>query len=70
MSSALTREYAEGTSESKTSFDVQNLNNRKRDSETYQSIVSEGFYFGSAVLGRNLLRFCGFTVLGDLLRGF
>ena len=35
------------------------IKNRKRDSEDYQSFVSEEFYsvFG---FGRNFLRFCGF----------
>ena len=37
----LTREYAERTSESKTSLDVLKLNIRKRDSGAYQSFFSE-----------------------------
>jgi len=51
------REYAERTSESKTSLGK--LNNRKRDSEGYQSFVSEGFYFGFQ-FWTYFLRFCGF----------
>ena len=48
MISALTREYAERTSESNTSLGIKKLNNRKGqiDSETYQSFVSESFRFG------------------------
>ena len=44
MKSVLTKEYAERTSESKTSLDVEKF--RKRDSEDYQSSSSEGLYFG------------------------
>ena len=46
MSSALTREYAERTLQSKTSLDAKKLNNRKKDSEAYQRFLSEGFYLG------------------------
>ena len=54
--SAVTREYAERTSESKTSLGAWKLNKRKRDSEAYQIFVSESFIlvFG---FGRNLLQF-------------
>ena len=64
MSSALTREYPERISESKTSLDEQNLNDRKRDSEDYQSFVIEGFYFGFWFWAKFLAAFPFF------LRGF
>ena len=56
MSSVLTREYSERTSESKTSLDVYKLNDGKRDSEAgNQSFFSEAFYLISVFgFGRNL----------------
>ena len=58
MSSDLTRKYAERNSKCKISLDIWKLNNRKRDSETYQIFVSEGFYFD---FGRNLLQVLRFS---------
>ena len=49
MMSAVTREYAERTSESKTSLGAWKLNKRKRDSEAYQIFVSESFYISFRV---------------------
>ena len=57
MSSALTREYAERTSESKPSLDVENLNNRKRDSEANKALSVRAFI---SVLDKI---YCGFAVL-------
>ena len=56
MSSPLTREYAEKISQS---LEKRNLNNRKRDSEDYQSFVSDGFQFNFG-FERNVLQLCGF----------
>lgn len=64
MSSALTREYAERTAESKVSLHVENLNNRKRDSEATKALSVRAFtsVFG---FGENLLRLCSFAVFGN-----
>ena len=63
MSSALTREYAERTSESKPSLDVEKLNNRKRDSEatkglSVRAFISFAFRFWTKFIA--VLQFCGF----------
>ena len=67
MSSALTREYAERTAESKVSLHVKKLNNRKRDSEATKALSVRAFIsvFGFAVLGEFL---CGFSVSNRLVR--
>ena len=64
MSSALTREYAERTAESKVSLHVKKLNNRKRDSEATKALSVRVFtsVFG---FGENLLRLCSFAVFGN-----
>ena len=66
MSFALTRQYVERTVIYKTSLDASKFNNRKRDSEAYQSFVSDVVYFSFELDGI----YNGFAVLDDVLRGF